>query len=105
MPGTPEEASNSIVNLVTMASSKGKPNIPMEEVLAMLHNEGYDLTPRMVMDALKGNKLVKRVTKDDVQLASDEAEMGMIPDQQKEKAEKHVEKLAKKTIDKDRRNP
>lgn len=105
LPGTPEEASASILNLVTMYSSKNQKEVPMEDVLAVLHNEGYDLTPRMIMDVLKDNKLVSKVSKDTLYLAGDEADMGMIPDQDKDKTKKHVEKMAKQTIKKDTRKP
>lgn len=109
LPAPPEEADNSIINMVTMASSKNKGQIPMEEILAMLRIEGYDLTPRMVMDVLKKTKLVRKATKDMVHLVNDdadaEADIGMIPDREKDKAKKHIEKMAKQTIKKDSRKP
>lgn len=103
LPAAPEEADNSIINLVTMASSKNKAELPMEEVLDMLHNEGFDLTPRMVMDVLKGNKMVTKVTKNTIHLATDDADLGMIPDHEEEKSKEHVEKMAKQTIKKSSR--
>jgi hypothetical protein len=108
LPAPPEEADSSIINMITMASSKNKSEIPMQEILGMLRKEGYDLTPRMVMDVLKKTKLVRRTTKDMVHLVNDDADAdpGMIPpDQEKEKAKKHVEKMAKQTIKKDSRKP
>lgn len=101
LPGTPEEARDSIVDIVTVYSGKNKPSIDMKEIIGMLHNKGYDLTPRMVMDVLQDNELIKRITKDEIVLKGGDDDMGMIPDQEKEKAEQHVEKLAKKTIKKD----
>lgn len=103
LPAAPEEANNTIINMVTMASSKNKPEIPMEEMLGVLRSEGFDLTPRMVMDVLQGNKLITKVSKNTIHLANDGSELGMIPDQQEEKSQKHVEKMAKQTIKKNSR--
>ena len=101
LPSTPEEARNSIIDIVTVYSGKNKPSIDMDEVIGMLHDGGYDLTPRMVMDVLQDNDLIKKITKDEIMLKGGDDDMGMIPDQEKEKTKKHVEKLAKKTIKKD----
>jgi hypothetical protein len=103
LPGTPEEAKNSVINIITMYSSKGKTKVPMQEVLATLRNEGYDLTPRMIMDVLQDNELVRKSTKDTIHLAGDEADMGMVADQEKENSKKHVEKMAKQTMKKSRK--
>ena len=103
LPGTTDEAKSSIVNLITMYSGKGQTKIPMADVLAALHNEGYDLTPRMIMDVLQNNGLVKKSSKDTIYLMGDEADTGMIGDNEKPDAEKHVEKMARKTIKKDSR--
>jgi hypothetical protein len=103
LPGTPEEAKNSIINIVTMYSSKGKSEVPMQEILATLRNEGYDLTPRMVMDALQDNELVRKSTKDTVQLAGDEADMGMVAKGEKENSKKHVDKMARQAMKKSRK--
>lgn len=107
LPAPPAEADNTIVNMVTMASSNDESEIPMENILATLRKEGYDLTPKMVMDMLKGNSLVRQVTNDMVHLASAKADasMGMIPDDRKDVSKKHVEKMAKKAIKKDSRKP
>lgn len=107
LPAPPEEADTNIINMVTMASSKGKTELPMVDVLDMLRREGYDLTPRMVMNILKKSKLVKDASGDTIQLVNNDADedTGMIPDQKKEKAKKHVEKMAKQTIKKDSRKP
>lgn len=103
LPGPPEEAKTTIVNMVTMASSKNVDEIPMDEVLAVLQKEGYDLTPRMVMDVLNGNKLIQDVSRETIRLHNENGDTGMIPDQDKDKSKKHVEKLAKQTIKKDSR--
>jgi hypothetical protein len=107
LPAPPEEAENSIVNMVTMASKKKMSELPMEDILAMLRREGYDLTPKMVMDMLRKSKLVKDATGDIVYLINPDADAdtGMIPDERKADSKKHVEKMAKKTIKKDSRKP
>lgn len=101
LPGTPEEAKNSVIDLVTVYSGKNKSSIPMDEVVSMLHGQGYDITPRMIMDILQDNDMIKRITKDKIELKGGDEDMGMIPDPEKEKTKKHVEKMAKKTIKKD----
>lgn len=101
LPGTPDEAKNSILDLVTVYVGKNKSKIPMEEVIDMLRNIGYDITPGMVMDVLQGNDMVKKSTKEFVYLKGGDDDMGMIPDKEKEKTKKHVEKMAKKAIKKD----
>ena len=98
LPGTPEEARNTIIDVVTVYNGRNASEIPMSAIIDTLHDSGYDITPRMVMDVLQGNEAIKRISKDTVYLKSDEADMGSIPDQEKEKAEKHVEKMAKKAI-------
>lgn len=103
LPGTPEEAKATIVNLITMYSSKGETKVPMQEVLATLRNEGYDLTPRMIMDVLQDNEMVQKSTKDTIHLSGDEADMGMIPDHKKESSKKHVEKMARQSMKKSRK--
>ena len=109
IPGTSEEAKNSIKDLVTVYLGKGANDIPMDEVLSVLHNQGWDLTRRMIMDVLKDHKGIKQITKDTINLkggneeAADE-DTGEIPDPEKEKSQKHVKKLAKKAIDKTRKS-
>jgi len=101
LPGTPEEAKNSIIDLVTVYSGKNKSKVPMDDVVGMLRDQGYDITPRMIMDVLQDNDMIKRITKDAIELKGGDDDMGMIPDQEKEKTKKHVEKMAKKAIKKD----
>lgn len=109
LPAPPEEADNSIINMVTMASSKNKKELPMEDILAMLRREGYDLTPKMVKNVLKDNKLVKDSNDEMVYLVNDEADAEedaeIAANRRKHDAKKHVEKMAKKTIKKDTRKP
>lgn len=97
LPSTAEEAKNSMVDLITVYFSKNEPHIPMNDVLDMLRIEGYDLTPGMVMDILNGNRMIKRITKEKIELNNSDT-TDMISDKEKEKTKKHVEKMAKKAI-------
>lgn len=102
IPGTPEEARNNIIDIITVYLSDNKTEIPMARVLKMMHNQGYDLTGRMVMDVLKDNDSVKRITKDTIYLKGGDEDFGEIPDAEEEKAEKHIASMAKKAIKRER---
>jgi hypothetical protein len=102
LPGTTEEAKNSILDLVAIYASKNKTEIPMKVVLAILHDQGYDMTPKMIIDIVTGNSSVKDTTTDMITLkGADDAGLDVegAEDQvnkDKEKNQKHVEKLAQK---------
>jgi hypothetical protein len=107
IPGTSEEAKNSINDLVTVYLGDGESEIPMEEIQQMMHDQGWDLTPRMIMDVLQDHKGITKITKDTIMLKGGKEEeadesTGEIPNPEKQKAEKHVAKLAKKTLSKAR---
>lgn len=101
LPSTPEEAKDSIFDLMSVYLGKNKSKIPMDDIVDMLGGQGYNVTPGMIMDVLRDNEMVKRITKDSVELKGSDEDMGMIPDKEKEKTKKHVKKMAKKTIKKD----
>lgn len=96
LPSTPDEAKDSILDLVIVYRSRDKAEIPMTEILKMLHNQGFDADRRWVMDTLKNQAGIKRVTKDAVLLQTDEPD-GEVSDTEQEKSEKKVSKMASKT--------
>lgn len=104
LPMTPDEAKTSIIDLVMVAVGNGKTEIPMDEVLDTLHQQGWDLTRRMVMDVLTGNDMVKRTTKDEIILKNEDAEdPGEASEDEKDKSFDHVSKMAKKALKKESR--
>jgi hypothetical protein len=57
----------------------------------------------MIMDVLKDNDIIKRITKDKIILqGDDEADPGEVSDDQGQKSQQHVDKLARKAMKKDR---
>ena len=98
LPTMPDEANNSILDLVTVAIGNGKTEIPMEDVLEVLHQQGWDFTRRMIMDVLKDNKMIKRTTKDKIILAGNSEDTGDASQHEVEKGKKHVDKMAKKAL-------
>ena len=72
LPGTPEEAQNAILDLVTVYRSKDAASIPMTEILSVLHNQGFDADRRWVMDTLKDQAGIVRIAKDQVMLQQEE---------------------------------
>ena len=72
LPGTPEEAQNAILDLVTVYRSKDAASIPMTEILSVLHNQGFDADRRWVMDTLKDQAGIVRIAKDQVILQQEE---------------------------------
>lgn len=103
LPSTPDEASNSIMDLVTVYRSRDQASIPMSEILGMLHNQGFDADRRWVMDTLKDKRGIVRITKDKVVLKSEEPPEGA-SDDQLEKSEKKVGKMATKAARKSVKN-
>lgn len=103
LPSTPDEAKNGIMDLVTVYRSRDESSIPMAEILALLHNQGFDANRRWVMDTLRDKPGIVRITKDEVILKDDDEDAVSGVDQQ-EKSEKKVSKMATKAARKSVRN-
>lgn len=101
LPTTTDEAKASILDLVAVAVGNNRPDIPMDDIISMMHEQGWDLSRRMVMDILKDNDMVKRTTKDKIILnVEDEGEPGEVGKEEEEKSKQHVDKMAKKALKK-----
>jgi hypothetical protein len=101
LPSSPDEAKASILDLVTVAIGNNKTEIPMDDILAIMHQQGWDLTRRMVMDILQDNDMVKQITKDKIILQNDnEASPTDELKKDMQKGKNHVDKLAKKAMKK-----
>ena len=101
LPIMPDEAKTSIIDLIAVAVGNDKSEINMDDILGMMHKQGWDLTRSMVMDILKDNDMVKRTTKDKIILNVDTAEEpDQISDKEEEKSLSHVSKMAKKALKK-----
>jgi hypothetical protein len=102
LPSTPEEAENAMLDLVAVYRSNDASSIPMQEIISMLHNQGFDADARWVMSALQGQAGVDRITKDGVMLHTDTppddaTEQGL--EQSQAKVSRMAAKAARKSID------
>lgn len=98
LPTTSDEAKDSILDLITVAIGNNRAEVPMDEVLGVLHQQGWDLTRRMIMDLLQGNDMIRQITKDKIILNDDNIDVADdYSDDNKQKKDKdHVSKMAKK---------
>ena len=99
LPTTSDEAKDSILDLITVAIGNDRKDIPMDEVLSVLHQQGWDLTRRMIMDLLQDNDMIRQITKDKIILNGDNIDDDVDGYSNNDKAEKdqeHVSKMAKK---------
>lgn len=100
LPSTPDEAKNAIIDLVTVYRSRDESKIPMDEILGILHNQGFDANVRWVMDTLQGTDGVSRITPDAVQLQTDVLDTDVISDKEEAKSAEKVSRMAAKAAKK-----
>jgi len=89
-----------MLDLISVYRSKDEASIPMEEILSVLHNQGFDANPRWVMDNLKDKSGVKRITPNEVILQQDNIPDSQASDDETEKSEEKVSKMAAKAAKK-----
>lgn len=101
LPRTPKEAKNSIIDLVIAYRSRNIAKIPMKEILGILHNGGFDANVNWVMDTLKGQDGVNRITPQGVYLQQETPnDIGVTSMDQQAKSEEKVGKMAAKAAKK-----
>lgn len=100
LPSTPDEAENSIIDLVTVYRSRDAAKIPMDEILGILHNQGFDANTRWVMDTLKDQDGVTRITPEGVFLQQDTLDSGVASEPQQDQSQDKVSKMAAKAAKK-----
>ena len=85
-----------------MYRSRDAASIPMDEILAVLHNQGFDADQRWVMDALTDKPGIKRIEKNQVVLQQDDVPDEVAsPDEQQisqDKVSQMAAKAAKKSM-------
>jgi hypothetical protein len=101
LPGTPEEAENAVLDLVAVYQSHDVTEIPMNEILGVLHDQGFDADRRWVMDALQDKPGISRIEKDKVVLHTDEPTGTGVDDKDfnRERVKGMAAKSARKSID------
>jgi hypothetical protein len=104
LPSSPEEAKNAMLDLISVYRSKDEASIPMEEILSVLHNQGFDANARWVMDSLQDKSGVKRITPQEVILKQDNIPDSQASDDETAENQDKVSKMAAKAAKKGVRN-
>ena len=89
-----------MLDLISVYRSKDEASIPMDEVLSVLHNQGFDANARWVMDTLKDKSGVKRITPDAVLLQQDKIPDTEASDDEAKQSEDKVAQMATKAAKK-----
>jgi len=98
MPTSSEEAKESILDLITVAIGNNEQEIPMDDILGVVRQQGWNLTRRMIMDILQDNDMIRQITKDKIVLNTEDMDSSdnYSDDKKVEKDRDHVSKMAKK---------
>jgi hypothetical protein len=72
----------------------------MDEILSVLHNQGFDANARWVMDSLKDKSGVKRITPEEVILQQDDIPDSEASDDEAKASEDKVAQMATKAAKK-----
>jgi len=96
LSSSPEEAENAMLDLISVYRSKDEASIPMEEILSVLHNQGFDANARWVMDSLQNKSGVRRITPDQVILQQDDIPDSDASDDELNYSQDKVSKMAAK---------
>jgi hypothetical protein len=99
LPGTPDEAKHSVMDIVAVYQGNGKTEIPVNVVMKTLHKQGFDLDRRLLIDLIKDNESIKRISGDIIYLDTGKEDTAFVSKDEGEKSKEKVEKLAKRAID------
>jgi hypothetical protein len=97
------ELSDSIINLIYTSSAEGKDSLSTQDLIDDLAREGYMVDSRDLIDILKGNPIIKQISKDSIEIdtginLSDTSVGSSDEDMQHEKNKNKVASLAKKQL-------
>ena len=99
LPGTPDEAKNTIMDIMVVFKGKNKDEIPVNVILKTLHKQNFDLDRRMLIDLIKDDPMVKRISGDTIYLDNPTDDTDIVSKDEGEKSKEKVEKMAKKAVD------
>jgi hypothetical protein len=99
LPGTPEEAKHAVLDIIAVYQGNNKAEIPINVVMKTLHKQGFDLDRRLLIDLIKGEGSINRITGDTIHLDTGEEDTEFVSKDEGEKSKEKVEKLAKRAID------
>jgi hypothetical protein len=99
------ELSDATINLIYSSSAEGKDSLSTQDLIDDLSREGYMVNYRDLIDILKGNPIVKDISKDSIEIdtginLSDDSIGSSDDDQQHEKNKNKVAAMAKKQLNK-----
>ena len=103
LPGTPQEAKNVIMDILTAARALDNESIPLSTVLKSLHKQNFDIDRRMLIDLVKDESPVDRITDGLIffkKASSPDDELETISDEEEQKSKEKVEQMAKKALKK-----
>lgn len=102
LPGTPEEAKNVVMDILTVYQAVGKNEVPLEVIIKTLHKQNFDIDRRMLIDLIKNQSPIDRISDGVVYIKTTEPEefedMEVASDTEEEKSKKKVEKMANKAL-------
>jgi hypothetical protein len=101
LPGTPSEAKNAILDLMTVYQGKNINEVPLDVIMKMLHRQDFDVDRRLVIDLIKNEPNVKRISSGTVYLNSEDDELDAVSKDEEEKSKETVKKMAKKALKKE----
>lgn len=99
LPGTPDEAKNSVLDIMAVYQGKNKTEIPLSVVMKTLHKQNFDVDRRLLIDLIKDEPPIKRISGDVIYLNTEDADTDMVSKDEGEKSKEKVEKMAKKAVD------
>lgn len=99
LPATPQEAKNALLDIIAVYSGNNRDEIPLNVIMKTLHRQNFDFDRRLIIDMLKDEPSIKRISNDVVYLATEPEEDVVSPDEA-DKSKEKVKQMAKKTLKK-----
>lgn len=101
LPGTPSEIKNAILDIVTVYQGKNKDEIPLDVVLKTLHQQNFDTDRRLIIDLIKEEPSIDRISGGTIYLKTKEDDIDVVSKDKSEESKEKVKKMAKKTLKKE----
>lgn len=100
LPGTPSEAKNTVLDIIAVYQGNNLNEIPLSVILKTLHRQNFDFDRRLIIDLIKNEPVIERITGDVIHLKSEEPEDVLNPEEA-DKSKEAVKKMAKKALKKE----
>lgn len=99
LPGTPEEAKNVVLDILTVYQANGKTEIPIKFVLQSLQKQNFDIDRRLLIDLIKEQPNIDRIAGNSIHIKSDQDDDEFTSVDQGDMSKEKVKQMAKKAID------